>query len=84
MTAQEIQLRQQQEEAKRMQTASETTTTPPTPNQRVDTGQSLGVQMPDGSVKPVPEDRRSHFMIGGTGGRLLDRLPNTQYPVVEM
>lgn len=83
MTAQEIQLRQQQEEAKRMQTASETTT-PPTPNQRVDTGQALGVQMPDGSVKPVPEDRRSNFMIGGTGGRLLDRLPNTQYPVVEM
>ena len=83
-TAQEIQL-QKDKEAQRMQELEkERANTPPTPNQRVDTGQSLGVQMPDGSVKPVPEDRRSHFMIGGTGGRLLDRLPNTQYPVVEM
>jgi hypothetical protein len=99
LTAQEVQA-QQEAQTMREQTASSeplrmwsdkvtggtTQEVPPTPppNQRVDSGQPLGVQMPDGSVKPVANGRRGDFLIGGTGGRIMDRLPNTQYPVVEM
>jgi hypothetical protein len=50
--------------------------------ERTDTGQQLGVQLPDGRISPIREDLR--YMAVTVSGRIIDRTPWTGYPIVEI
>lgn len=67
------------------------------PNMRPYTGQRLGIQLPDGSVHPIP-DHKTHIVLlhnqsGNTSKmygldvpnvRILDKSPLTGHPIVEL
>jgi hypothetical protein len=63
----------------------------PSINTRLDVGQRLGVQLPDGRISPLEDHQRRNVIISRninnpleTHDRILDKTPMAGYPIVEL
>lgn len=83
----------QNEKARRMYTENPELV----PNMRPYTGQRLGIQLPDGSVHPIPDHKVNLVLLRNPSGnasniysldvpdaRILDKSPLTGHPIVEL